>query len=90
MLNVIFVADDLDGQIGPNCVLAHKHLTTEFDFSENKVICLTGADCTSERVQSSITSFNGGKFILAAFSHGNQEALVSHVEAGGYVNAEQG
>lgn len=87
MLNVIFVSDDLDAQIGPNCILAHNHFIGEVDLQEQNVVLLQGHECTAENVQNSITSFTGAKFILAAFSHGSQEALVSSAEADGYVHA---
>ena len=87
MLNVIFVADDLDTQIGPNCTLAHNHFIGQVDLQQQNTVLLKGDDCTAEKVQNSITSFTGGKFILAAFSHGIQDALVSIAEANGYVNA---
>jgi hypothetical protein len=87
MLNVIFVSDDLDAQIGSNCILAHSHFIGEVDLQEHNVVLLQGNDCTAEKVQNSITSFTGAKFILAAFSHGRQEALVSSAEANGYVHA---
>lgn len=86
MLNVIFVSDDLDALIGPNCIRAHQHFTGEVDLGEHNVVLLQGNECTAERVQDSITSFTGAKFLLAAFSHGREEALVSSVEADGYVH----
>ncbi|WP_179414547.1 hypothetical protein HDF19_00650 [Mucilaginibacter sp. E4BP6] len=87
MLNVIFVSDNLDAQIGSNCTLAHNHFTGEVDLQEHNVVLLQGNDCTAENVQNSITSFDGAKFILAAFSHGSQEALISSAEVNGYVHA---
>lgn len=87
MLNVIFVSDDLDATIGPNCTLAHRHFTGEVDLNEHNVVLLRGNDCTADKVQDSITSFAGAKFILAAFSHGSQEALISNAETTGYVHS---
>jgi hypothetical protein len=87
MLNIIFVSDDLDAKIGRNCILAHKHFIGEVDLLEQNVVLLQGNDCTANKVQDSITSFIGAKFILAAFSHGSQEALVSSAESNGYVHA---
>jgi len=86
MLNVISVSDDLDAHIGPNCLLAHNHFLGEVDLLDHNVILLQGNDCTAERVQNSITSFGGAKFILAAFSHGRPDALLSTAEANGYVH----
>ncbi|WP_426582694.1 hypothetical protein [Mucilaginibacter sp. R-33] len=87
MLNVIFVSDDLDAQIGPNCALSHSHFTGEVNLQGNNVVLLNGDLCTATEVEKNITSFGGGKFILVAYSHGCEDALVSSADANGYIHA---
>lgn len=87
MLNVIFVSDDLDAKIGPNCALSHGYFTGKVDLSNDNVVLLNQHRCTAAEVEQSITSFDGGKFILVAYSHGCEEALISNVEKTGYVHA---
>ncbi|QEM12217.1 hypothetical protein [Mucilaginibacter rubeus] len=86
MLNVIFVSDDKDADIGTNCALSHNHLTNEVDLQGNNVVLLNGDLCTSAEVEKTIGTFNGGKFILAAFSHGCEDALTSTADGSGYVH----
>ena len=86
MLNIIFVSDDTDGIIGPNCTLSHKQFTKNVDLKEDNSILLNGELCTASQVENAITSFNGQKFILIAYSHGCDDALISNVEQYGYIS----
>lgn len=88
MLNVIFVSDNFDFQIGDNCALAYSHLIAEVDFTGNNIHLLDGNNCTAENVEHKISSFEGKKFILVAFSHGTEDSLKSSVEDTPYIHPE--
>ena len=47
---------------------------------------LNGNKCTAEEVEKAVGAFNGNRFILVAYSHGCEDALLSNAEASGYLN----
>ena len=87
MVNVIIVSDDLDAMIGTNCTLSHQNFENEVDLNAANVIVLNGNLSTADEVQTAIGSFDGRRFILVAYSHGNPAALVSSVAADGYIHS---
>lgn len=86
MLNVIVVSDDIDATIGPNCTLSYSHFVGEVNLQGDNVVLLNGDQCTSAEVEKNITLFDGGKFILVAYSHGRDDSLFSSADAKGYVH----
>lgn len=88
MLNIIFVSDDISADLGDNCKLSYDHLIREVNLEGNNIILLNGDLCTSEEVGKAIASFQEGRFILVAFSHGCKEALLSTAAENGYVSNE--
>ncbi|MBW3128866.1 hypothetical protein [Hymenobacter profundi] len=48
---------------------------------------MSGDSCHSVNVEASIASFNEGKFVFVAYSHGSPSALVSTADQMGYLNS---
>ena len=85
MLNIIIASDDQDADIGPNCTLSYQHLLEAVNLDNHNLTLLNGPLCVAAQVENAITSFNQEKFVLIAYSHGTEEALISAAALDGYV-----
>jgi hypothetical protein len=88
MINILVVYDDLDHKIGENAQFCYEYLANSLPADEHIKHILRGENCTSERVEHTITTFNEKPFIFVAYSHGKADKLISTYETNGYVNLE--
>lgn len=87
MPNIILTYDHLDQKIGNNCYECYLHLNSQLPLTSYKIQILDGGNCSAQKLQDAITSFNGMAFILIAYSHGKPDALLSFIEPDGYVTS---
>ncbi len=88
MINILIVYDDLDQEIGENALLCYQHLAKALSPNVHTAHILQGGNCTSERVEHTIGTFEQKPFIFIAYSHGKEDKLISTHETNGYVNTK--
>lgn len=85
-INLILAYDHLDDKEGDNFLHCKNHILQNIDNQLVNCFEIDGNSCKPLEIQNTIIALNEANFIFVAYSHGNEDALVS--THGTYLNVE--